>query len=222
MIAISRILRHLCIAIGLLLVAVGVAAAAYGVVRMSFLVETTGLVTEGTPLAHASSSSRAIFYRYTVDGTTYSGMSIRWLEDLQDASGRSSRTIRVFYKRGNPAISYAVYRPSLLQWLRFSAFFPMVGIVMIVLSRKIQLSNRTMEPIAKEMAHRICTRVLAVAFALCVVCLLMAVGARASVSAEIFPRQLTAIPWLLISVIFAAISVTLAVLRCYETRARDI
>jgi hypothetical protein len=134
-----RVLRGLCITLGVLLVVLGLVAAAYGGIRMSFLAETTGIVTEGLTLPHSKTSdSRAMFYRYTVDGTNYSGMARLQLRDLQDGAGRLNRTIRIFYKKGHPAISYAVYRPSLLRWLRLSALLAVIGILAIFLAQKRQ------------------------------------------------------------------------------------
>ena len=76
---------------------------------------------------------------------------------------------------------------------------------------------------SKLVPGRAFAMVLAVFFSLCVICLLMAFGAAAaSVSADIFPRQLAAIPWFPISLFFAAITVIFAVVRWYDARAKDI
>jgi hypothetical protein len=134
MLTAMRVLRGLCFTLGVLLVALGVVGAAYGTMRMSFLAETTGIVTEAFPLSHSKASdSRAMFYRYAVDGKDYSGMASLQLGDLQDRAGGLNRTIRVFYKRGHPSVSYAVYRPSLIRWLRFSVLVGMIGLLAIFL-----------------------------------------------------------------------------------------
>jgi len=92
-----QVLRGVCLAIGGLLVALGILAFAYGVIRLSFLTETTGLVTTGLPLTNsASPDTRAMFYRYTVNGKDYSGMAFLPLTALQDKAGRLSRTICIF------------------------------------------------------------------------------------------------------------------------------
>jgi hypothetical protein len=143
-----RLLRGLSLLVGVLLIALGVVAAAYGAIRMSFLAETTGLVTEAFPPSHSNvSDSRTMFYRYAVDGTNYSGIALLRLGDLQDSTGRLNRTIRVFYKKGHPFVSYAVYSPSLFRWLRFCALVGMIGLLGIVLSRtRLHLTNRSSRP----------------------------------------------------------------------------
>ena len=95
-----RVLRGICITIGVILIALGAVTAAFGVMRASFLAETTGQVTLGLPLPSSTpSNSRAMFYRYTVGGTSYSGMSRLRLEDLQD--GARGKRGHVFILVGN-------------------------------------------------------------------------------------------------------------------------
>ncbi|HEY3662047.1 MAG TPA: hypothetical protein VGL24_02725 [Chthoniobacterales bacterium] len=76
-----------------------------------------------------------MFYSYAVEGKRYSGMSFLGLSDLDDKGGRPNRTIRVYYKKSDPSVSYAVYHPSLRRWLRLSAFVGLTGILVAVLSR---------------------------------------------------------------------------------------
>ena len=146
-----RFLRSLFFGIGVLLIALGVVAAAYGAIRMSFFVETTGFVTEGLPLTHSASRDlREMFYRYAVDGRSYSGAAILPLTALQDKAGQPNRAIRVFYQRWHPANSYAVYRPNLLRRLQVSAVIALIGVLAIILPWKAQrlTSRRCIQPLA--------------------------------------------------------------------------
>jgi hypothetical protein len=138
--AAMRVLRGVCFAIGVLLIIVGVVAAAYGISCMSFLTETTGLVTEGLPVTHSAyPDSRAMVYRYAVDGRNYSGMTSLPLRALQDKAGRLNRTIRIFYPRWHPSTSYALYRPSLMRWFQLSAFIGLLGVLAIVFQWKVDI-----------------------------------------------------------------------------------
>jgi hypothetical protein len=131
-----RIVRRVGFTIGVLLAVLGVAVAAFGSVRTSFLAQTTGVVTEVMlPTVATSSTSRAVFYRYTVGGSTYSGMARLDLGDLADEAGRSNRSLLVFYKKGHPSTSYAVKRPSLIPWLGSGALFAMLGLLLAALTR---------------------------------------------------------------------------------------
>jgi hypothetical protein len=114
---------------GVSLVLLGTLVAVVGYSRSSHsFAETSGTITQASLASgQYGPGPRVLSYKYRVDDAEYSGQeSLRYIS-RQDEALQVGRTIRVFYERAHPLVSYPVAPPNPVSWLAGGVFLIVFG-----------------------------------------------------------------------------------------------